>query len=1130
MKTFGTFHIKRWAVVCNIVRKDSRNLSVDYEVNCTVTHMFKLSSLIFTLFFLFSSATTYSQITIYKKNVPLRDIFRDINQQTNYNIHFAPDQVELDVLVSIDLVNASLGAALDSCAKQQPFTYKVDERDVTISFNVSKPIVQQSPPRYILTGRVIDPSGNALPGANVSVRNGGAGATVDSNGEFTLSGIDPSSTLEFTYIGYDTRVVKLGKNQKDISITLSRQVRSLEEVVTNGYTSTIRKYEVGSIKKIVFDEIPQQVGTNIFTALQGRIPGMVVTQQSGLPGSPYRVQLRGQRSIGITANGQLPNNAPLFIVDGVPFLSSSESIAQKGGILSNNPFSTLNPDDIESIEVLKDANTTSVYGSLGANGVVLITTRKAKTGAPSFSANFYTGFSSITRAPDFMNTEEYLAMRKEAFRNDNEVPDPNNAYDIFTWDNKRYNDWKELLIGGTANVTDAHLRFAGGSQYTQFAISGGFNKESTVFPTDHAKTFTSASFNFSHKSPSKKLEFSVSASYGYDKNKLFGVDPTLYITTSPNAPNPYTEDGGLNWGDSTEYPFSNPFSYLNQPYNITMERLTTGFTISYKPLPKFTLRTSAGYNLITCDEVYQIPIASQDPQFNPTGSASFGNSKNRNWIIEPQAEFRDSIGKGDFKFLVGSSLRSRTALADLLDGINYTNDAGLNSINNAGSITAINDYNQYKVISAYALLNYIFDEKYVLEASARRDGSSRFGPNRKFGNFASIGAGWIFSGEKFMKGLYPAFSFGKLRLAYGSSGNDQIGDYQFLDAWINNTRNPYQNPTIIPSRLSDLDYQWEIQRSFDIGVDLGFSKNRFKLSATFNQSRTGDQLAAITLPVQTGFNKVIRNYPAVTQNRNLEIELTTTNILSKNWKWNTSINISFLKNKLLKFPDLKNTDYGANRFVIGKPLNIVWGYRTGELDETTGTYHILDKNGKNIDMPSTLPTFDDKVVLGTYDPEYFGGMENSIEWKNWQLQFLFQFVKQMGQDAIYGNDKVPGYVINQSTSLLNRWVSPGNVNNVPYPKYTQSSNSLAAISWFFVNGSDRAFSDASYIRLKNISLVYNLPKHWFKKLNINKCSMYLLGQNLLTFTHYNGYDPEIWESKYSLPPLKTFAVGIQVTF
>jgi TonB-linked SusC/RagA family outer membrane protein len=1124
MKTDGTFHINIWAVVCKIMRYAIRKLtdiSIDSRRHA---HKIKVTALLIP-FLLLVTISAFSQITISKTNVSLEEVFFDITRQ-GYNVIYKEEQIQKAGRVTINVTNASITTVLDLLAKQQAFRYSIADRIVTIEFAVSNldPI---SPPKFVVIGKVTDPSGSPLAGTSVKIKNGIGGITVDSNGDFVLSDIDPASTLEISHIGYDTRMVKLN-NQKNLSITLSRQVRSLEEVVTNGYTSTVRKYEVGSIKKIVFDDIPKQIGTNLFAAIQGRVPGMIVTQQSGLPGSPYRIQLRGQRSIGTTPNGQLPNNAPLFIVDGVPFLSSSEALAQKGGILSNNPFSTLNPDDIESIEVLKDANATSIYGSLGANGVVLITTKKAKAGAASLSANLYSGLSYITRAPDFMNTEEYLAMRNEAFRNDNELPDSSNAFDLLTWDNKRYNNWKDLLIGGTAHITDAHLRFAGGSPLTQFAISGGYNKESTVFPTDHGKTFTSASLNFSHKTPNKRFEFNLSASYGYDRTRLFAVDPTQYIITAPNAPNPYTTAGKLNFGTLPEPQFANPYIYLHQPYNIIMERLTTGFKLDYKLFPKFSIRASGGYNLITCDEVYQIPISSLDPRDNPTGSASFGNSKNRNWILEPQAEYRDSIGKGDFKILVGGSLRSRTGLADLLDGTNYTNDAGLNSINNAGSITAISDYNQYKVISAYALFNYVLDEKYILEATARRDGSSRFGPNRKLGNFGSMGAGWIFSSEKFMERLFPVFSFAKLRFTYGTSGNDQIGDYQFLDAWINNPRNPYQNPTIIPSRLANQDYQWERQKSFDIGLDLGFFKNRFMLSATFNQSRAGDQLAAITLPVQTGFNKVIRNYPAVTQNRNFELELTTSNIRSKDWKWNTSINISFLKNKLIKFPDLKNTDYGSNRFVIGKPLNIVWGYKTGELDKATGVYSILDKDGKPIAIPGTLPSIADQVVLGTTDPEYFGGMENTVEFRSWQLQFLFQFVKQMGQHSIYGNDKVPGYIVNQPRSLLNRWVTAG--NEAPYPKYTQSGNSLAAISWFFVNSSDLALSDASYIRLKNISLSYNLPKRWFKKLNVNKCSVYLVGQNILTLTHFTGYDPEIWASKYSLPPLKTFAAGVNVTF
>jgi TonB-linked SusC/RagA family outer membrane protein len=1127
MKTVGTFHIQNRAVVCEFMRPCLWNLVVTDHNNRMVTHFMKISALLIPILF-FASLSSYSQITLNKRNATLLEIFNEITAQSKLSLLYDKEQLIRTNRISINVVNASVKTTLDICVAQQPFQYTIGDNSVMIEFDQSK-LLPDSPPKIVLTGRIVDNSGNAIPGANVSIKDeSGGGVTANSNGEFQLNDIPPNTTLEFSHIGYDSRIVKLN-NQKEIFITLSRQIKSLEEFVTNGYTSTIRKYEVGSIKKIVFDELPQQVGNNLFAAMQGRIPGMIVTQQSGLPGSPYRVQLRGQRSIGVTPSGQLPNNAPLFVVDGVPFLSSSESIAQRGGILTNNPFTTINPEDIESIEVLKDANATAIYGSLGANGVVLITTKKAKAGAASFNANIYSGLSSITRSPDFLNTDEYLAMRREAFKNDGEVPDQMNAYDILKWNNNRYNNWKDLLIGGTAHINNVHLRFSAGTQFTQFIVSGGFNKETTVFPSNNGKAMTSTSVTFSHNSPNKKLDFNLSGSYGYDRNKMIATDPTQDINLPPNAPNPLKDDGKLNFGAPDEYPFSNnPFAIFQQPYNVTTERITTAIRIAYKILPTLSLRISSGYNLISCDEVFKLPIASQDPLTNPTGSANFGNSKSRNWILEPQLEYRDSLGKGDFKVLIGSSLRNRIGIADLLQGTNYTNDAALNSINNAGNITAFSDYNQYKVISGYALINYNFYDKYILEITGRRDGSSRFGPNRMFGTFGSIGTGWIFSNEKIINDLYPIFSFGKLRFDYGSSGNDQIGDYQFLDAWINNPRFPYQNQTIIPSRLADKNYRWEIQKSLDLGMDLGFFKNRLMIYATFNQSRVSNQLIAMNLPVQTGFNKVIRNFPAVTQNRNLELEITSNNIKQRDWKWNTAFNTSFLRNKLVKFPGLYTTEYGTNRFVIGKPLNIVWGYRTGGLDKNTGVYNILDQNGKPIDLSTTFPSNSDLVILGTIDPKFFGGIENTIEWKGLKFQFLFQFVKQKSFHPIYRDDRSPGFIINQPRSVLDRWVSPG--DDARYPKYTQSGGSLAYVSWYSGTSSDLSLTDGSFIRLKTISLEYNLAPQWLKKLSLKKCSLYLQGQNILTLTKYPGNDPETWQSFFVLPPLKTFAAGIQLSF
>ncbi|MEO5564405.1 MAG: hypothetical protein ABIR18_13245, partial [Chitinophagaceae bacterium] len=689
----------------------------------------------------------------------------------------------------------------------------------------------------------------------------------------------------------------------------------------------------------------------------------------------------------------------------------------------------------------------------------------------------------------------------------------------------RYTDWKKLLLGGTARFGNGHIRLAGGSDLTQFALSVGFNKETTVFPGDNGKSFTSATLNIEHKSPGGKLELSLNTSYGFDKSKLFSRDPTVGLNTPPNSPAPRDSVGRLNFRENG-HPFSNPLAALSQPYNMIMERMTSGARLNYKIWRWLNLRVNAGYNIITGDETLVFPISSQDPASNPTGLATFGTNKSRNWIVEPQLEFADTIGNGLLKAVGGSSLRSRTGIADLQEGFGYTNDASLNSINNAVTVTASHDYNEYRVISAYGLINYKWNGKYIIEGTIRRDGSSRFGPNRKFGTFSSLAGSWIFSNERFINDAFPILSFGKLRATYGTTGNDQIGDYQFLDAW-EAPRYPYQNPTLIPSRLADADYRWERQRSIDIGMDLGFFKDRLLLSVTWNQGRTGNQLVAFTLPVQTGFNKVIKNFPAVTQNRNVEIVVTSENVNRIDFQWTTSLNLSIQRNKLIKFPGLETTDYGQNK-LIGEPLNLFWGYRTAGLDKDLGIYRFLDKNNKVIDFNSTLPSDDDFVNLGTFDPDYYGGLQNTIKYKKWQLSFLFYFVKQLGVDPVYGGDKPPGFPLNQPLNVLKRWQQPGDAS--VYQQYTQSVNSFAYYSWYSANTSDLALTDASFIRLKTLGLSYNLTFNRSKRIIIKSSQVYVQGQNLLTFTHFKGNDPETHANREGLPPLKMLTVGVRATF
>lgn len=1056
---------------------------------------------------------------------PIDSVFNAIQNQSKFTFFYKPGWLELARPVTIHVEDYPLLEAVELIFSNQDFTFVLSGRIFTIVSKNDAPQNFPSPP-LLITGKITGDNDMPLR-ANIQVQGTSTGTTADSNGYFKLNAPVKNAVLSISHIGYQPVIVKAEAGQPLLNISMEVEPRSLDEVVKKGYTISSRRNNLGTVTRITTEEIGRQPVNNFLAALEGRTPGVTIVQNGGLPGAEFSVQIRGQRSIG-TSPFSLPPNSPLFIIDGVPFLSSSETLIQRTNLSAYSPFSTIDPSDIESIEILKDANSTSIYGSFGANGVVLITTKKPKYGKTSVDLNMYTGIGKITRAPDYMNTQQYLQMRREAFANDGAIMSDANAYDLLRWDTTRYTNWKDLLIGGTSHLSNLHLRISGGTQKTNFTASAGYNRESTVFPLDFGKTLVSFSIQLTHTSDDDKFELSIISSYGNDRSRLPFRDITEDIKLTPNAPSPFNIDGTLKFSENG-IPFANPFTSLYQPTNFTMERLTTSTRVSYKIFPWLQAKTNMGYSTITGNQESFFPIASQDSATNPTAYATYGNSRNVTWIVEPQIELnRNLFYKAKLKILAGTSFREQSGRSDLTNAYGYPNDYYMESRQNPASLVYATDKKIYRISSAYGLINFNWNRKYMIEATWRRDGSSRFGPEKQFASFGSIAGGWIFSNEKFIQQLFPFISYGKLRASYGTTGNDQIGDYQFLDVWVS-TLVPFPVSSFKPSRLYNNDYSWELHKSFDLGFDLGLFDDRIMLSAIWNKSRTGNQLIGVTLPTQTGFSSILENFDALVQNSNIEAELSTSNINNKQFKWKTSFNISLPKNKLVKFPGLASSNYGA-AYNIGSPLNLAWRYRVAGVDPATGIYRILDKNNNVIDMTNQLPSLEDLVPVATYNPRFYGGLQNSFQIGNWQIELLFQFVKQKGLNQIAFGSTSAGFIpINQTLDLLQHWQKPGETSM--YQQYTQSVISPAYLAAYFYEMSDATVSDNSFIRLKNASVSYKLPGKWMRRASATDCSLYVQGQNLATFTSCKSYDPEnVTINPTGLPPLKIFTIGIHASF
>ncbi|MDP5200208.1 SusC/RagA family TonB-linked outer membrane protein [Flavobacterium sp. DG2-3] len=951
-----------------------------------------------------------------------------------------------------------------------------------------------------------------LPGVTIGVKGSGNNYSItDYSGQYIINAAS-NDTLIVSFMGFKTKYVPINRNTK-LDITLQYDTTTLQEVRVNaGYYSVKESDRTGSIARITSKDIENQPVTNVLATMQGRMAGVNIVQTTGVPGGGFEIKIRGQNSFRAGANN------PLYVIDGVPYTADPIGSGTGSAVLPTqpSPLNSINPEQIESIEVLKDADATSIYGSRGANGVVLITTKKGRTGKTSFNVKVATGASTVTRFMDLMNTEQYISMRKQAYANDGVALIPSTAYDIDgTWDQSRYTDWQKELLGGTAEVMDLQASITGGSEQTQFMVSSNYNYQGSVYIGDFRYKKGGFRTNVNHESENRKFKINASVGYTMQNNNQPQVDLMRETySIAPNAPALYNADGTLNWENNT---FNNPLRNLTGKYIALTNDLIANSFISYSLTSNLQLQTNIGYTSLTNSENTENPSTRFNPSFGygPENSTlTTGRMDRISWIIEPQVSWSEKIALHSFNFIAGATFQSQKSNQQVQYGSGFANNGLISNIASASSVTTLlSSETLYKYQAMFGRLNYSFDDKYIVNLTGRRDGSSRFGPGRQFAGFGAVGIAWLFAREKIFKDSH-FLSFGKLRASYGTTGSDQIGDYQFLDTYtIAGIK--YSNISgLQPSRLFNPNFGWEINKKFETALEIGFFKDRLFLTAAYYDNRSSNQLAGIPLPGTTGFTSVQSNLDALVQNNGLEFTLRSLNAGGKNLNWSTNFNITFSHTKLLEFPNLAGSTY-ANTLVIGEPLNIKKVYHYVGINQQSGTYDFKDVNEDGM-----LTAVEDKKTISDLTPDFFGGVQNTLKYKRWQLDFLFQFAKQKNYNGS-SYFVMPGTEGNQMAEAKNSWQKTG--DNAAYQIYTSGTNSSASAAYFRYFESDGAISDASYVRLKNISISYDIP------LQNLKCRIFLEGQNLLTFTKYNGADPEFTSLGY-LPPLKVFSAGLQFNF
>lgn len=959
-------------------------------------------------------------------------------------------------------------------------------------------------------------SNKPLSGVSISQEGSDHVTTTSENGTYTLQVTAENPILLFRHPDY-AEIKITATNQTVVNVSLEQKVKGIEEVILNaGYYKVRDKERTGSIAKVSAKDIENQPVTNVLASAQGRMAGVSITQNSGTPGAGFDIQIRGRNSLRTRANSETDGNQPLYIVDGVP-IGGSVTSRYGAGILPNadiNPLNAISPNDIESFEILKDADATAIYGSRGANGVVLITTKRGKKGNVKLSVNSSYALSQTLSNLKMMNTEQYISMRKQAFANDNISVYPATAYDVNgIWDSNRYTDWRKELIGNFATLFNTQLSLSGGSETTSFLVSLGHMEQTTVFGQDFRYRTNTVSGNISHRSKDRKFSFNSSSLFSSLDNNLINSDITRNAySLSPNAPALYDANGNLNWENNT---FTNLVAAYENSYSNDNLQLMNNMSAEYEAFENVRIKVNGGFNYNTLEEWSLRPSTAFNPSTGATSLNSQSSKSNMNrfsMVVEPQITWLYKKGKHQLDILIGGTYQRDTNGSGAIQGIGYESNAFINNIG-AAQTKVILDHitTEYRYAAFFGRVNYQFDKKYIVNITGRRDGSSRFGSNNKFANFGAVGAAWLFSEENFLKDS-SGLSFGKLRGSLGSSGSDNIGDYQYLNTFATSTLIYNGTSGLSPTKLFNPDFSWERTVKMEAALELGLFKNRLNMTAAYYRNRSGNQLVGYQLPAVTGFSSVLANLDAVIQNTGFEFELRADLLKSENFSWNSSFNITFPQNKLISFPGLEGSTY-ANNYIVGEPISIIKMYQLTGVNPATGLYIFTDFNGDG-----RISSPDDRQIVENIGQRFFGGLSNELRYKNWNLSFLLQFVKQQSRNY---NSIItsPGIMTNLPVEALNVW-SPQNPNGLymPYRSVNSSSNSLFQTSTASV-------SDGSFLRLKNVQINYTIPMH---SSVFREAKVYFQGQNLLTWTKYFGIDPEFTSVGF-LPPLRTYSLGVQLT-
>lgn len=1102
------------------------------------------------------ASTSAQNLTINQHNTSLEKVFTEIKKQTGYLFLYNQEWIKLSKNVDINVKNVPLNVVLDICFANQPLTYTIVDKTIVLQLK-KKPVADQvapNPPAAIdVRGVVKDSKGEVLPGVTVMIKGTSLGIQTDVNGAYKLNVPDGDAVLVFKLIGFKTKEITVG-SQQTINVTLEESASELSEVVVSGYSTQSRAEFTGSASHVSGKALTERPVTSFDQALAGQAAGVKITSSSGSLNSPPVFRIRGSNSIS-------SSSYPLIIIDGVTAFTGNV-----GNSAENNPLSTINPEDIESAEVLKDAAATAIYGSRGTNGVLVITTKKGKQGTAKVTYNAFVGVNKKPKLPELLSAEDYVMIKNEALANNGSAPlfalgkNPDGSTLRTNWYDYMYQ---------TGVSHNHNLSVSGGSATTHYFFSANYANQ-TGFLVKNTFERGGTRFNIDHKLI-KNLTIGANLSYtntlnnnltsGFDNafglNNLVRMSMVLPPNVSPfNPDGSYNINGaGLGAGpNSTLTGYYNPLPQLEHDKFTSESKAFIGNIFAEWQIIK-GLTGKINYSL---NDLNTVNMGFSNPYqaggFAANGSATNTNGVNRRTDILGQLTYDRLFGKHHVSaFGVYQEIYTKTTSWGVTR--QNVNDRFYESF--FGSFATVSgsssNFTETGLRSYLGSASYDYDKKYMLSASFRRDGLSSLA--QKWGNFPAVSVAWNIAEEDFFKNssLGKTISTLKLRGGYGLTGNSSgVGAYAYASLYASGVYGGL--PALSPSQIGNPELKWEVSKKSDVGINLGLWNNRIMIDADYYNNNNDQLILNVPQTASKGIpgNSLTRNIGSL-YNRGFEINIEAHIIDKGKFRWTSSFNISTISNKVTSLApgvnDLWTSGLETSNITrVGYPLGAMYVVQTNGVNPANGLRTYINRNGQTVQfnprtsawtyldgsVAPTLDAYGDGVIMGTTLPKYYGGFNNNFIYGNFDLTLNFTY---SGGNLIYNGTKatlLDNRFFNNQTDILRRWTTPGQVTDIPKLHYNdqQASGSVLMHSFNVENG--------SFIKMNYAALGYRVPPRLLSKAGIASLRVYATAGNFILYTKYTGSDPEIsangdsntaaGRDKNSLPAGKTFTFGLSVGF